>query len=132
MLVATPINGVLTDNTDNPIDDTANVLAITVGSQIYTNLVAPVEAVLENVPPEAFDPFWGSSATAVEPTNALDALGGFDLSNGVLNPNTEGPASGLRNRVCICKPPSDKAAPAIMAVNALGIRIFSRILTQAS
>ena len=41
-----------------------------------------------------------------------------------LIPNTEGPASGFRNKVCICNPPTDKPAPTRIAVMALGSRIF--------
>jgi hypothetical protein len=39
-----------------------------------------------------------------------------------LIPNTNGPARGFLNRVCICKPLTPKAAPARVAVKALGKR----------
>ncbi len=39
-----------------------------------------------------------------------------------LTPNTSGPARGFLNRVCINKPETDRAAPAITAVIALGSR----------
>lgn len=38
-----------------------------------------------------------------------------------LIPNTNGPASGFRNKVCINKPLKDNAPPAKIAVKALGI-----------
>lgn len=39
-----------------------------------------------------------------------------------LIPNTYGPASGFRKRVCICKPLAESAAPTIRAVMAFGRR----------
>ncbi len=36
-------------------------------------------------------------------------------------PNTDGPAKGFLNRVCINKPESESAAPAKIAVHVLGI-----------
>ena len=48
-----------------------------------------------------------------------------------LIPSTNGPASGLRNRVCICNPLTESAAPASIAVNALGRRNFSTMVAQA-
>jgi hypothetical protein len=39
----------------------------------------------------------------------------------LLIPKTYGPARGLLNSVCIRSPQTDKADPAIKAVNALGI-----------
>ena len=47
-----------------------------------------------------------------------------------LMPNTEGPASGLRNTVCICRPLTDSPAPATNAVNAWGTRDFQMIFCQ--
>ena len=47
-----------------------------------------------------------------------------------LIPNTEGPARGLRNTVCICKPLTDRPAPATKAVNACGKRDFQMIFCQ--
>ena len=47
-----------------------------------------------------------------------------------LIPNTEGPANGLRNTVCICKPLTANPAPATMAVNACGTRDFQMIFCQ--
>ena len=47
-----------------------------------------------------------------------------------LIPNTEGPARGLRNTVCICKPLIDRPAPATKAVNACGKRDFQMIFCQ--
>ena len=47
-----------------------------------------------------------------------------------LMPSTEGPASGLRNTVCICKPLTESPAPATNAVRACGTRLFQRILLQ--
>ncbi len=46
-------------------------------------------------------------------------------------PNTEGPANGFRNNVCICKPANDNAPPAKIAVMAFGNRIFQMIPSQA-
>ena len=48
----------------------------------------------------------------------------------VLIPNIEGPASGLRNTVCICRPLTDSPAPATNAVNAWGTRDFQMIFCQ--
>ena len=45
----------------------------------------------------------------------------------LLTPNTEGPAKGLRKSVCICKPLSERATPAITAVSALGKRSCIKI-----
>ena len=39
-----------------------------------------------------------------------------------VTPSTSGPASGLRNNVCISTPATDSAAPVRMAVRALGRR----------
>ncbi len=47
-------------------------------------------------------------------------------------PNTEGPANGFLKRVCICRPPTDKAAPTNTAVMVLGNLIFNTIACQAS
>ena len=47
-------------------------------------------------------------------------------------PSTEGPASGLRNTVCICKPLTAKPAPAMMAVKACGSRDFHTMFVQIS
>ena len=45
-----------------------------------------------------------------------------------LTPKTYGPASGLRNRVCICRPLTDNAAPAKMATKAFMRRMSIMIL----
>jgi len=47
-----------------------------------------------------------------------------------LMPSTEGPANGLRNTVCICKPLTESPAPATNAVRACGTRLFQMILLQ--
>ena len=53
-----------------------------------------------------------------------------------LIPNTKGPAKGFLNKVCICKPLTPKAAPANVAVKALGRRnlriIFVHVVFSAS
>ena len=49
-----------------------------------------------------------------------------------LMPSTEGPASGLRNTVCIWSPLTDSPAPATRAVSACGIRDFQMMLYQIS
>ena len=49
-----------------------------------------------------------------------------------LIPSTEGPASGLRKIVCICKPLIDNPAPATSAVKACGKRDFNIIFCQAT
>tara|TARA_B100000683_G_C12331290_1_gene490673 strand:- start:223 stop:504 length:282 start_codon:yes stop_codon:yes gene_type:complete len=45
-----------------------------------------------------------------------------------LIPKMWGPANGFLKRVCICKPLTDKAAPAIRAVIALGNLISLKII----
>ena len=47
-----------------------------------------------------------------------------------LIPNTDGPASGFRKTVCICKPLTDSPAPATNAVNACGTRDFQMMFCQ--
>ena len=47
-------------------------------------------------------------------------------------PNTDGPANGLRNTVCICKPLTASPAPATVAVNACGTRELRMMLCQIS
>ena len=49
-----------------------------------------------------------------------------------LMPRTNGPASGLRNRVCICSPLTLRADPARTAVTALGSRNLSTMMLQVS
>ena len=45
-----------------------------------------------------------------------------------LIPSIWGPASGFLKRVCICRPLMERAAPAMSAVNALGILISCKII----
>ena len=47
-----------------------------------------------------------------------------------LIPNTEGPANGLRNTVCICNPLTAKPAPAASAIKACGKRDFQIMFCQ--
>ena len=47
-------------------------------------------------------------------------------------PNTNGPASGFRNKVCINNPHIDKPEPTKTAVIAFGILKLSRIIVQLS
>ena len=49
-----------------------------------------------------------------------------------LIPSTEGPASGFRKTVCICKPLIARPAPATKAVNACGRRDFQTIFCQVT
>ena len=46
-------------------------------------------------------------------------------------PKTEGPARGFLKRVCIWRPPTERAAPAKTAVMVLGNLIFRIIASQA-
>ena len=47
-------------------------------------------------------------------------------------PKTNGPANGLRNKVCINKPDTDKPEPTKIAVIAFGIRKFRMMISQLS
>ncbi len=47
-------------------------------------------------------------------------------------PSTKGPASGLRNKVCINNPQIDKPEPTIIAVIAFGKRKFTIMVCQLS
>ncbi len=49
-----------------------------------------------------------------------------------LIPNSDGPAKGLRNTVCICSPLMDSPAPATKAVMVCGKRDFQMIFCQIS
>ena len=49
-----------------------------------------------------------------------------------LIPSTEGPASGFRKTVCICKPLIARPAPATKAVNTCGRRDFQTIFCQVT
>ena len=49
-----------------------------------------------------------------------------------LIPRIKGSANGFLKRVCICKPHTDRAAPANIAVIAFGIRYAKRILRTES
>ena len=47
-------------------------------------------------------------------------------------PSTDGPAKGLRNTVCICRPLTASPAPAAMAVSACGSRAWKMMFCQIS
>ena len=56
----------------------------------------------------------------------------YQKAEPLLMPNTEGPARGLRNTVCICSPLTAKPAPATIAVSACGNRLLKIIFVQIS
>ena len=92
---ATPIDSITTNPPGVAFDNTVDVTSVTVDGNTFSNLLGPTSAGLTGAPPASFDFFWGSNAVAVEPLTPLGAVGGSDLSNGILNPGNTG--QGLLN-----------------------------------
>ena len=86
---------------------------ITAANESATSPIYP--SLLSATPPNAPD----SNTTKATPRLAPELI-----------PSTEGPASGLRNTVCICKPLMESPAPATKAVRACGTRDFQIIFCQ--